>query len=254
MLTRAAAAADRETLPRFRSKLAVDNKLAGGFDPVTEADRNAELAIRAEIEKAFPEHDIIGEEHEDKRNGSPFAWIIDPVDGTRAFISGVPLWGTLIAFAYKGRPIAGIMSQPFTGETFVAAPGTAVWRRGAEEQPLRTSGCTDIADARLFATAPELFSTPMRSAAWDAVRSASLQTRYGCDCYAYCLLAAGQADIVMEPALNVFDIAALIPIIEQAGGCLASWNGGSPDQGGDIIAAASDDLLDKALNLIARSR
>lgn len=254
VLRAATRAADQETLSRFRTNLAVENKLAAGFDPVTEADKSAERAIRAVIENRFPNHSVIGEEHDNKDTGSPFAWIIDPIDGTRSFIAGVPLWGTLIGFAYQGRVLAGIMSQPFTGEIFLGLPGAALWhQRGGPEITLRTSGCTDMSSARLFSTSPSLFNTPARNTTWEALKTASMQTRYGCDCYAYCLLAAGHADIVVEPDLNVFDIAALIPIIEQAGGRLATWSGGSADNGGDIVAAATPELLDAALNLIAKS-
>lgn len=251
VLQEAAEVAKSETMPHFRTQMSVDNKYDVGFDPVTCADINAEKAIRAVIAAHFPDHAIIGEEAEAKDTGSDFSWIIDPIDGTRSFISGVPLWGTLIGFTHKGRPLAGIMSQPFTGETFLAAPGTATWQRGDATQALRVSDVKTVASSRLFTTAIELFDTPERQRAWNAISSVSQVRRFGCDCYAYCLLAAGHADLVIEPRLNVYDIAALVPIIEQAGGYLATWTGGSADQGGDIIAAASKELLDEALTLIA---
>lgn len=250
-LERAASAANRVTMPLFRSPLSVENKLSSGFDPVTEADKNAETVIREIIQNAFPDHGIIGEEQANTNEDSPFSWIIDPVDGTRAFISGVPLWGTLIGFAYQGRVHAGIMSQPFTGETFVGSPTGAFWRQSGPRQSITTSGLTELAGARVFSTAPELFDNPQREAAWARMRAATLQTRYGCDCYAYCLVAAGHADIVMEPKMNIYDIAALIPIIEHAGGAVSLWDGSPADKGGDILAAATPELLDKALKLIA---
>ena len=253
-LLRAASAADRETLPRFRSKLIVDNKYSSGFDPVTEADRAAERAIRAVLETDFPEHAVIGEEQADKLTGSPFSWIIDPVDGTRSFITGVPLWGTLIGVAFAGEVFAGVMSQPFTGEVFLGLPGRAEWRRGDDCRPLATSGCTALSEARLFTTTESLFDTPARKAAWDAVAGQTRLVRHGADCYAYGLVAAGHADLVMEPRLNSYDIAALIPIIEQAGGRVATWDGGRPDAGGDIVAAATPALLEAALERIAASR
>lgn len=252
-LLRAAKAADRVTLPRFRTELAVDNKYSSGFDPVTDADREAERAIRVVIEASYPDHAIIGEEHENKRSDSVCSWIIDPIDGTRSFITGVPLWGTLIGFAYEGRAVAGIMSQPFTGETFLGLPGLAEWRRDTDKRPLRTSGCTEIGKARLFTTTESLFRTPAQKAAWDAVSRDSLLVRHGTDCYAYCLLAAGYADLVMEPGLHVYDIAALIPIIEQAGGRVTTWDGGPADQGGDVVAAATPELHAAALKRIAAS-
>ena len=254
VLTKAAEAASRETLAHFRSNLSVDNKLAVGFDPVTVADKQAERAIRAVISASFPDHVIIGEEEATKETGSDFSWIIDPIDGTRSFISGVPLWGTLIGFAYKGRVLAGLMNQPFIGETFLAIPGSALWHRNGDTKTLEVSGVKSLATSRLFTTAPELFDTPQRQAIWNAISSASQVRRFGCDCYAYCLLAAGHADIVIEPALNIYDIAALVPIVEQAGGYLTTWEGGSADQGGDIIAAASKELLDETLALIAAQR
>jgi len=250
-LRKAAAAAARETLPRFRTDMAVDNKFVSGFDPVTEADREAERVIRAVIAEAFPDHGIIGEEQGQTASDSPYSWIIDPVDGTRAFISGVPLWGTLIGFAHHGRPIAGLMSQPFTGETFVGGPGGSVYERGGTAISLRASGRTELRNARLFTTTPVLFDTEVRRRAWSGLQAEALQVRYGCDCYAYCLLAAGHADLVVEPSLNVYDIAALLPIIERAGGVVATWTGGSPDGGGDLVAAASPALLDAALTVIA---
>ena len=253
-LLRAAKAADGETLPRFRSKLSVDNKYSSGFDPVTKADTEAERVIRAVIETDFPDHTIIGEEHGDKQTDSPFSWIIDPVDGTRSFITGVPLWGTLIGVTYNGKAVAGVMSQPFTGEVFLGLPGRAEWMRGADTLPLATSGCTDIAEARLFTTTEALFRTPAQKSAWASIADDALLVRHGADCYAYCLLAAGHADLVMEPGLHAFDIAALIPIIEQAGGAIASWDGGPADAGGDLVAAATPALLDTALARIAASQ
>ncbi len=247
----AAASAEPQTLKHFRSEMAVENKLAAAFDPVTEADRGAESAIRTIIANDFPEHAIIGEEHEAINEGSDFSWIIDPIDGTRAFISGVPLWGTLIGFAHRGRVLAGIMSQPFIGETYTGGPGGSFYRRADDQIRLATSGCTALGAARMFTTTPELFDTTERQAAWSALTDAALMTRYGCDCYAYCLLAAGHVDLVVEPKLNIYDIAALIPIIEQAGGVLATWDGRPADAGGDVVAAATPELLDEALRIIA---
>ncbi len=248
-LLAAAEAAATQTLPLFRTSLAVDNKLAEGFDPVTEADKSAETAIRAVIAQAFPDHAIIGEEW-GSSGTSDYTWIIDPVDGTRAFISGAPVWGTLIGFAHNGVAIAGIMSQPFIGETFLAVPGRATYRRAGETQPIRTSGQTELAQSRVFTTTPSLFRTPDLLAKWKAVESATRLQRFGMDCYGYALLAAGHADLVIEPFLNTYDIAALVPIIRQAGGAIACWDGTEPTGGGDVVAAATPELLEKALNLI----
>ena len=248
-LLAAADAAAQITLPLFRTDLGVDNKLAAGFDPVTEADRGAETAIRAIIGESFPDHAIIGEEWGNSGQGD-YTWIIDPVDGTRAFITGVPVWGTLIGFAHKGVAIAGIMSQPFIGETFLATPDGASYQRNGVTQPLRTSGQTDLAPAKVFTTTPSLFRTPDLLAKWHAIEAATRLQRFGLDCYGYALLAAGQADIVIEPFLNTYDIAALVPIIRQAGGAIACWDGSEPTAGGNVVAAATPALLEKALELV----
>ena len=237
-LLAAAAAAAAVTLPLFRTDLGVDNKLSAGFDPVTEADRGAETAIRAVIGNAFPDHAIIGEEWGNSGQGD-HSWIIDPVDGTRAFITGVPVWGTLIGFAQDGVAIAGLMSQPFIGETFLATPAGASYTRNGQTQPLRTSGLTTLETARVFTTTPALFRTPELMAKWHAIEAATRLQRFGLDCYGYALVAAGQADLVIEPFLNTYDIAALVPIIRQAGG--------------NVIAAATPQLLEQALALVNAS-
>jgi histidinol phosphatase-like enzyme (inositol monophosphatase family) len=248
-LLAAADAAATRTLPLFRTDLGIDNKLQSGFDPVTEADRGAETAIREIIAGAFPDHAIIGEEWGTTGEG-PFTWIIDPVDGTRAFISGAPVWGTLIGFAENGVAIAGLMSQPFIGETFLAVPGRATYHRNGKTQPLRTSGQNDLAAAKVFTTTPKLFRTPELLAKWTAIESATRLQRFGMDCYGYALLAAGHADLVIEPSLQTYDIAALVPIIREAGGAIACWDGSEPTGGGNVIAAATPRLLEAALNLV----
>ena len=248
-LLAAADAAATRTLPLFRTELGIDNKLEGGFDPVTEADRGAETAIRAVIAEAFPDHAIIGEEW-GTTGSSRHTWIIDPVDGTRAFISGAPVWGTLIGFAQDGIAIAGIMSQPFIGETFLAVPGRATYRRADDAAPIRTSGQTDLAAARVFTTTPALFKHPELFPKWTAVENATRLQRFGMDCYGYALLAAGHADLVIEPSLNTYDIAALVPIIREAGGAIACWDGSEPTGGGNVVAAATPELLEKALALV----
>jgi histidinol phosphatase-like enzyme (inositol monophosphatase family) len=250
-LLAAARAAAARTLPLFRTRLGIDNKLASGFDPVTEADRGAETAIRAVISEAFPDHAIIGEEWGTTGSG-PRSWIVDPVDGTRAFISGAPVWGTLIGFAENGVAVAGLMDQPFIGETYLAVPGRATYRRGDVTQPLRTSGETDLTNSRVFTTTPNLFRGGLEDK-WAAVEGATRLQRFGMDCYGYALLAAGHADLVVEPYLNTYDIAALVPIIREAGGAIACWDGSEPTGGGNVVAAASRQLLDNALELIARA-
>lgn len=246
VLLRAAYAAAECTLPLFRTDLTVDNKLASGFDPVTEADRGAERAIRATIEKSFPDHAILGEELGRSGEGR-FCWTIDPVDGTRAFIFGIPVWGTLIGFSVDGRAVAGIMSQPFIGEAFLASPGRSYYQRGPTGRALRVSGRTSLANARIATTTPALFDRAGLRANYDRLEQKCLQARYGLDCYAYCLLAAGTIDLIIEVGLQSYDIAALIPIIEEAGGVVGTFEGGRAEGGGSIVAAATAELRDAAL-------
>jgi len=240
------------TLPRFRTNLAVDNKWTEGFDPVTEADREAERAIRELIAGRFPDHGLIGEEWDPKRSDGRFAWIIDPIDGTRAFITGVPVWGTLIGFTVDGRAVAGLMAQPFTGEVYLSMPGEAHYHRGGERQELHTSKVTGLAHAKLTATSPEIFMGNGRdlSAQWRAISREALTVRYGLDCYGYCLLAAGHIDLVVEAGLKDVDITPLIPIIENAGGVVTTWDGGPAEQGGNCVASATPELHAAALAVL----
>lgn len=252
-LLAAAQAAATITLPAFRSGLSVDNKEDTHFDPVTEADRAAELIIRKTIEENFPDHTIVGEEHDNKITSSPFSWIIDPIDGTRSFISGVPLWGTLIGLSFENITFAGIMAQPFTGETYLGMPGVASYQRNNEDaQTISTSGVKNLKEARLFTTTPALF-TGDKAKAYAELESKIRLPRYGCDCYAYCLLAAGHADLVVETALKIYDIAALIPIVRNAGGVVTNFEGNEPDDSGNIIAAATPELHAATLAIMAKS-
>jgi histidinol phosphatase-like enzyme (inositol monophosphatase family) len=246
----AAVLAAARTLPRFRAGIAVDNKDAQGFDPVTEADRDAELAIRELLGERFPDHAIIGEEWDDKAGTGRFAWIIDPIDGTRAFITGVPVWGTLIGLNVDGRAVAGLMAQPFSGEIFLALPGEAHYHRGTDRAPLRTSSVTELTRAKLTATSPEIFESAGVSEPWARLRSQVLTTRYGLDCYGYALMAAGHIDLVVEAALKDVDIAPLIPLIENAGGVITTWDGGPAEQGGNCVAAATPQLHAAAMAVL----
>ncbi len=247
----AADAAARLTLAGFRTPLAVDNKWTTGFDPVTAADRDAETAVREVIAQRFPDHGIIGEEWDAKASGGAFDWIVDPIDGTRAFISGVPVWGTLIGLMHGGRAIAGLMSQPYTGEMWIAVGGTGEFIHQGTSKPLGTSGVTELARAKMTATSPDLFTRfGDYSAEWNRIFEATLQTRWGLDCYGYCLLASGSIDLVVEPALKDVDIAPLIPVIEAAGGVITTWDGGPAEQGGNCVAAATPELHAAALKVI----
>jgi histidinol phosphatase-like enzyme (inositol monophosphatase family) len=246
---RLAESAKIETLPRFRSSLDVVNKEAGGFDPVTEGDKAAETVIRAMIEAEFPEHGILGEEHGNIGLGRDRVWVIDPIDGTRAFISGLPTWGTLIGFQEQGRAVMGMMDQPFTGERYFA-DGEKSWYRGPDgERQLQTRACSGLSDAVLYTTSPDIFLEDER-ARFDAVRAKVRLTRYGVDCYAYALLAAGFVDLVIETGLKPYDVGALIPIIEQAGGIITTWEGKRPEAAGKIIAASSKAVYDQALAIL----
>ena len=249
-LSELADAAGRETLPRFRRGLDVANKQAGGFDPVTEADRAAELAIRRLIESRFPDHGILGEEHGTVNAGARHLWVIDPIDGTRAFISGVPVWGTLVGLYEDGRALLGMMDQPFTGERFLGGPEGAVYRGPGGPRTLGTRDCGDLASAILFTTSPKLYDGPRRER-FEALEQSVRLARYGCDCYAFAMLAAGHVDVVVEADLKPYDIAALIPIVEAAGGVVTTWTGGRPEDGGDILACGSAAIHRAALALLS---
>lgn len=248
-----AAVAAAETLPRFRLHGAVDNKVAGGFDPVTEADRQAEIAIRGHVLRHFPDHGFLGEEFGSHNPDSPLQWVVDPVDGTRAFISGLPVWGTLVGVLERGKAVAGMMSQPFTGELFIATGTTAIheWPGGA--RPLACRPGVPLSRASLFTTSPHLFAGEGR-AVLDRLEARVQLVRYGVDCYAFAMVAAGHVDLVIESGLNSYDIVALIPLIEKAGGVVTRWDGGPAEQGGDVIAAGSRSLWEEAMEVIGQRR
>jgi histidinol phosphatase-like enzyme (inositol monophosphatase family) len=250
---RAADAARSACLRHFRAGgLADDNKAAGGaYDPVTAADREAEAAIRAVLAEARPGDGVLGEEEAARESASGFTWVVDPVDGTRAFVIGAPTWGVLIALNDGTRPVLGLMDQPWTRERFWG-DGTRAWLRrdGEAERPLRARRDVPLSRARLSTTYPEIGDAGER-AAFERVRDRVQLTRYGLDCTAYALLAAGHLDLVIEAELQPYDIQALIPIVEGAGGLVTDWSGGDAQQGGRVIAAASPELHREALALLA---
>jgi histidinol phosphatase-like enzyme (inositol monophosphatase family) len=248
-LRRIARVAGEETLPRFRRQGLVDNKRTHGFDPVTEADRAAERAIRALIAEEFPDHGILGEEFGAQGTGNSHVWVIDPIDGTRAFIAGLPLWGTLVGLTVGGDAVAGMMSQPFTGEFFYADGKGAHYEGPGGARRLSTRKTTSLAEATLCTTTPMMFQ-PDRRALYDRVEAAVRLPRYGTDCYAYAMLAAGHVDLVIECDLQPYDIVALIPIMEQAGGVVTTWAGEAAEAGGDIVAAATPELHAAALAIL----
>lgn len=248
-MRRIAAAAAAETLPRFRAAGAVANKKQAGFDPVTEADREAERAIKALILNEYPDHGILGEEHGVENAGSRYRWVIDPIDGTRAFISGLPVWGTLVGLTVDGDAVAGLMSQPFTGELFYATESGSHYEGPGGPRILRTRETRDLADATLFTTTPALYRDAKRTR-YDELESKVRLARYGTDCYAFAMVAAGHADIVADPGLQPYDIVGLIALIEKAGGIVTTFGGGPAENGGDILAAATPELHQAAMAVL----
>lgn len=237
-------------LPFFRTAISVENKkLKGSFDPVTAADRAAETAMRALIRKTFPAHGIIGEEFEDVKSDAPYTWVLDPIDGTKSFITGMPVWGTLIGLCKDDMPVYGMMAQPFIGERFTGDGASAKYRGPAGERKLMTRGCASLDDALLFTTSPHLFKPDERTR-FESVEKSVRLSRYGGDCYAYCMIAAGYADLVIEAGLDAYDIVPLIPIIEGAGGIVTNWLGESAAKGGQIIAAGDKRVHKAALEIL----
>ncbi len=239
-------------LPFFRTALAAIDKSGGGaFDPVTEADKAAEVAMRRMIGRTFPDHGIVGEEFGTERGDAELVWVLDPIDGTRAFVSGLPLWGTLIGLLRGGRAAYGMMHQPFIGERFFGDGGQAGYRGPHGQRRLRTRPCGSLDQATLSTTSPRLFDDA-GAASFRRVEEQVRMTRYGYDCYAYCMLAAGHIDLVIEAGLKAYDIVALIPIIEGAGGVVTTWDGGRPEGGGAIVACGDPRLHDAVLEALRR--
>lgn len=251
---RTALSAGAAILPHFREPIVIDDKSDGAaYDPVTEADRGAEHVIRAAIAGAFPDHGIRGEEHGWQRGSSPYTWVIDPIDGTRSFILGQLHWASLIAVNDGERIIAGVAHQPYVGESFLArVDGPSQWRRGSDERVLRTRRCGSLAEAVVACTDPKMFGTAAELAAFRAVADQARLVRYGGDCYAYCLLAMGLIDLVIESSLRAWDVQALIPIVERAGGIMTTWDGGPCDEGGAVVASGDPALHQRALKALSR--
>jgi histidinol phosphatase-like enzyme (inositol monophosphatase family) len=241
----------RAILPFFRTALSISDKSTGSrFDPVTEADRAGESVMRHMIKQHFPGHGIVGEEFGAENGEAEYVWILDPIDGTRAFMSGLPLWGTLIGLTRNGKPGFGMMHQPFIGERFFGDGGAAQYEGPHGARSLTTRDCPDLAGATLMTTSPDLFEGEAH-AAFARVQDAARLTRFGCDCYAYCMVAAGHVDLVIEDNLKPYDIVPLIPIVEGAGGIVTSWDGGDPTKGGAIIAAGDRRVHEQAMALLA---
>ncbi|MGE0714179.1 MAG: histidinol-phosphatase [Alphaproteobacteria bacterium] len=232
---RLADAAGAVIRPHFRTPVAVDDK--ADSSPVTIADRDSEAAMRRLIEDAFPDHGILGEEHGSKATDAEFVWVLDPIDGTKAFISGVPVFGTLIALLRDGRPILGVIDQPISRERWVGISGVGTTLNG---RPVHTRACPTLDRATLFATAPDMFKGADVDAFERLRRSVKLM-RWGTDCYATAMVASGFADLVVEASLQPYDYCALVPVIEGAGGIATDWQGRPLTLGSDGRSAIAGD-------------
>ncbi|WP_415922754.1 inositol monophosphatase family protein [Tateyamaria sp. SN6-1] len=243
-------AARQAILPHFRAAdLTTDNKDADGFDPVTIADRAAEQAMRDVLALRRPDDGIFGEEFGVSSGRSGLTWVLDPIDGTRGFVAGTPTWGVLIAVGPDAGPRLGLIDQPYIGERFLGYPGFAELDGPTGSRPLRTRGPRPLQEAVIFTTFPEV-GTSAERAAFERVASQMRLTRYGMDCYAYALVAAGQVDLVIEAGLNAYDIQAPIALIEAAGGIVTNWEGGPVHEGGRALAAANAQIHADALALL----
>ncbi|MGA0616903.1 histidinol-phosphatase [Paracoccus sp. KR1-242] len=248
---RLADVARQETLRWFRSPdLHPQNKAQAGFDPVTDADRASERAMRAILDAERPEDAILGEEFGARAGQSGLTWVLDPIDGTRAFMAGAPSWGVLIGVTDDRGPIYGIVDQPHLGERFEGGFGRAVLTGRDGTTPLRARRGVDLSEATLMSTYPEVGSAH-EHAAFRRVADRARLTRYGLDCYAYALLAAGHVDLVIEAGLQSYDVVAPIAVVQAAGGVITDWTGGDAHHGGRIIAAGSPELHAQALELLA---
>lgn len=246
-------------LPLFRADHGLENKAShGAFDPVTAADKGAEAAIRQLISKTFPDHGVIGEEYGEDRTDAEFVWVLDPVDGTRAFVAGLPVWTTLIGLRYQGAPVLGLIGQAYLDEAFVGskALGSRLIR-GETSLPLSVRACPQLSDAVIATTDPGLFDAH-EAAAWTDVRAKSRLARFGCDAYAYAMVALGKMDLILETGLKSWDIEAAIPVIEGAGGIVSDWHGrpisATPALTGGQMAIGGDQAcLEQALACLTQA-
>jgi histidinol phosphatase-like enzyme (inositol monophosphatase family) len=249
-LNRASAAA---ILPLFRADHDLQDKgRPGAFDPVTAADKGAEAAIRAMVGQVFPEHGFIGEEYGEDRPDAEFVWVVDPIDGTRAFVAGAPVWTTLIGLRWQGKPVLGSIGQPYVGEIFIGHSDRARLLARGSERSLRTRAGASLSSAVIATTDPAGCFDETERPAWDEIWRRSRLARLGLDAYAYAMVADGHIDLVVEPGLKCWDIEAAIPIIEAAGGAVTDWRGApvgpKPRQ---VVIAGDPRLLDDVLPLLA---
>ncbi len=245
-------AARAAILPHFRAPTTIEAKPGARFDPVTAADKGAETAMRALIEARFPDHGIVGEEFPDKPAAGKLSWVLDPIDGTRAFISGLPLWGVLIALVHEDAgPLIGIVDQPYLQERFRGFPGGADLHTRDGVRPLSVRACAALRDATVSTTDPHLFNGA-EAGGFELVRASAKLTRFGYDCYAYAMLALGQIDLVAESGLRPWDVCALMPVIEGAGGRVTDWRGRRNWAGGQVLATGDARVLEEALSVLSR--
>ena len=246
------AEAGRIALQWFRSDAVAEDKGAGraAYDPVTEADRAIEDVLRAGISARFPDHEIVGEERGTTGPAGRYRWMIDPIDGTKAFVSGSPLWGTLLGLLDGGRPVAGWVHQPYLDESFAAVDGRAWVVHAGVRRPLACRHGVGLADAIVCATHPDMFKAETDRQAFARIKAAARLVRFGGDCYSYCLLAMGHVDLVVEASLAPYDILPLVPIIEAAGGVVTDAAGAVPRHGGFVVAAGSPELHAEAMALV----
>ena len=244
-----ATASGETILPFFRTALAIENKKVGGFDPVTAADRAAEQTMRALIRRHFPDHGILGEEYGSERTNAEYVWVLDPIDGTKSFISGVLAWGTLIGLMRFGEPVFGMMNQPFTRERFSGDGGGARYRGPTGSRELHVRNCASIDEALMYTTSPLLMNRVDRGA-FGRLESKVKLSRYGGDCYAYCMLAAGLIDLIIETEIKPYDIVAIIPIVAGAGGIVTTWENMPAQDGGRIVVAGDRRVHQTALEIL----
>jgi histidinol phosphatase-like enzyme (inositol monophosphatase family) len=241
--------AGRIVRPMFRAPVLVHSKQ--DESPVTRADKDAELAMRALIARTYPDHGILGEEFGHENAGAPWCWVLDPIDGTRAFITGRPSFGTLIGLLHDGVPVLGVIDQPVTGERWIGVRGRPTLFTSSLGGQIGTRPCSGLADAELSATSPEMFGDSWPG--FQRLSSRVRRTSWGGDCYAYGLLALGQIDIIAECGLKPWDWAALVPVVTGAGGRLVDWQGRALTLAstGHALAVGDARLLEQAIAAMA---
>ncbi|MFQ3361116.1 MAG: histidinol-phosphatase [Alphaproteobacteria bacterium] len=238
----------------FKKELILENKAEIGeiFDPVTEIDKKIEFVVREIIENVHPDHGIYGEEMGIKDSNSEYCWFIDPIDGTRSFVSGIPLWGTLIGLEHNDKATIGLVDHPCLDERYIGLGKEAFVIKNGETKSISVSNCQSLSDARLGYTTYDMFKTNNNQKLFNEIYKQVKITRSGGDCYFYSLLASGYLDIIVESSLQPYDIVAIVPLIEAAGGFITTWDGSSPNRGGSIVASASSSLHDQALEILKK--